>query len=192
MSPDVVADVLPKSIALFVPSLAAFFCFRLSLMSRGWLGLASLMTGLMAMVSLAGIGPWALGNEPAPIPALLLALISVAYAGPLCRSAKGRRNGRNTSQSKPVAHTFITDMANAPPAPVAAFTSGRHASRPKREKSVPVFRHQAVSRPLSRATPGGELTAELVQEAERRSTAGARPVSVRLWFDEANVPVPAN
>ena len=83
MSPDVLLDILPKTIALFVPAAAAFFCLRMMIRVRGSAALAALMTALMSMVALAGIAPWALGPEPAPIPALVLALISVAYAGPL-------------------------------------------------------------------------------------------------------------
>ena len=202
MSPDVLLDILPKTIALFVPAAAAFFCLRMMIRVRGSAALAALMTALMSMVALAGIAPWALGPEPAPIPALVLALISVAYAGPLCRGkSRHYQRRRATSQPRmaPLANAYMTDLQTAPPAPVAAHAVQEDAPAPRRRlmskpiiarrrpPSEPVFRHNPVSRPLSRPlsrpTEGGEIPKDVLLEAERLRYLNKRPVSVRHWAE---------
>lgn len=182
MSPEVLLDLASKSIALFVPACAALFCLRLAVTARGSLALAGLMTSLMGMVALAGMTPWALGPEPAPIPSLLLALITVAYAGPLCRAK--RRAHRFEGPKDAVADTFMEDLKTAPPSPMVAFTSKRErvVSRPATQE--PAFRHRPVSRPLSRPTQSGEIPADVLIEAERRHAQNTRPTSVRIWFED--------
>ncbi len=182
MSPELLLDLASKSLALFVPACAAVFCLRLALTARGSLALAGLMTSLMAMVALAGMTPWALGPEPAPIPSLLLALISVAYAGPLCRAK--RRRHRFASNKEAVADTFMEDLKTAPPAPMVAFASKRErvVSRPITQE--PAFRHRPISRPLSSPTTGGEIPADVLIQAERRHAQNTRPTSVRIWFED--------
>ncbi|MEL7344893.1 MAG: hypothetical protein AAFN59_08530 [Pseudomonadota bacterium] len=187
MSPEMLLDLASKSIALFVPACAAFFCLRLALRSQGSLALAGLMTCLMAMVALAGMTPWALGPEPAPIPSLVLALIAVAYAGPLCRSKV--RRGQVSIAKDPVADTFMADLKTAPPTPVVAFASKRErvVSRPVAHE--PSFRHRPASRPVQ----ASEIPADVLIQAERRhaqnQTQNQRPKSVRIWFEDqaANV-----